>query len=320
MKKKILFLWALPHFSIRFFSLLDQSSKNDQYLRVKFSLLFSFVCFSLCAQHSPFANNRSVFTTIDTVEIDASTGESNSVVGAYAHQGTTSKKADDLERHRVWLNMANPQGAFKQLLVGYIEGATDNHDNIFDGETIDANPYLDFYSMIGDRKYVIQGRALPFSETDIVPLGYRSRLVSDFTISIDQADGNLINQDIYIQDKVTGVIHNLKTGGYTFSSVVGTFDDRFILRYTSNTLRTEDFENADDEVFVSIRDKIITTNAFDNLIDEIYVFDIAGKVIYEKSNLNDAIFEIENLNSQNQVLLVKVRLKNNNVTTQKIVF
>jgi hypothetical protein len=260
--------------------------------------LFSLVWFSLLAQHSPFASNGSIVIPAGTI---------------------VSKNADDIERHRVWLNMANTQGAFKQLLVGYIEGATNAHDNMFDGETQDANPYLDFYSMIGDRKYVIQGRALPFSDADLVPLGYRSALVSDFTISIDQADGNLINQDIYIQDKVTGATHNLKTGGYTFSTVIGTFDDRFILRYTNNTLGTGTFENIEKEVFISVKNKIITINANDNLIDEIYVYDITGKEIY-KSNLNDVAFQIENLESQNQILLVRVILENNNITTQKIVF
>ncbi|MBP1223234.1 T9SS sorting signal type C domain-containing protein [Flavobacterium sp. 1355] len=298
MKKKILLCQALPHFLVRCFSFSDHYSKNGQYVKVKLSLLFSFVWFSLLAQHSPFASNGSIVIPAGTI---------------------VSKNADDIERHRVWLNMANTQGAFKQLLVGYIEGATNAHDNMFDGETQDANPYLDFYSMIGDRKYVIQGRALPFSDADLVPLGYRSALVSDFTISIDQADGNLINQDIYIQDKVTGATHNLKTGGYTFSTVIGTFDDRFILRYTNNTLGTGTFENIEKEVFISVKNKIITINANDNLIDEIYVYDITGKEIY-KSNLNDVAFQIENLESQNQILLVRVILENNNITTQKIVF
>ena len=299
MKKKILFFRALPEFLFRCFSFSGHYSKNGQYVKVKLFFLFSFVGFSLCAQHSQFTSNGPMVIPAGII---------------------ASNNADDLERHRVWLNMANPQGAFKQLLIGYIEGATNAHDNMFDGETQDANPYLDFYSMINDRKYVIQGRALPFSDTDLVPLGYRSALVSYFTISIDQVDGNLINQDIYIHDKVTGVTHNLKTGGYKFYTVIGTFDDRFILRYTNNTLGTDNFKNTDKKVFISVKNKIITINAIDNLINEIDVYDITGKEIYKRSNLNDAVFQIENLEFQNQILLVRVILENNNITTQKIVF
>ncbi len=32
------------------------------------------------------------------------------------------KKVDDTEKHRLWLNLTNEQGAFKQILVGYTRG------------------------------------------------------------------------------------------------------------------------------------------------------------------------------------------------------
>ena len=54
---------------------------------------------------------------------------------------------DNIERNRIWLNFSNTQGAFKQLLIGYIEGATNFWDHNYDAITADANPYLDFYSI-----------------------------------------------------------------------------------------------------------------------------------------------------------------------------
>ncbi|RUT69737.1 hypothetical protein D0817_14030 [Flavobacterium cupreum] len=231
----------------------------------------------------------------------------------------TSKNAD-LERHRLWLNMTNEGGAFKQLLVGYIEEATNGNDNRFDGITLDANPYLDFYSINGTYKYVIQGRALPFSDTDTVPLGYRSAIVSDFTIAIDDSDGDLVNQPVYVEDKVTGIVHNLRDSNYTFSSAIGTFDDRFILRYTGTSLGIDEFENSGKEVVISTKDKVITINASEKMINEILIYDITGNLIYRKTNLNDPAFQIVNLRSQNQVLLVKVTLTDNTVNTQKVIF
>ncbi|WP_157495000.1 hypothetical protein, partial [Flavobacterium sp. KJJ] len=43
--------------------------------------------------------------------------------GQFFKPAGTSKTAD-LEKNRVWLDMTNEEGAFKQILVGYIEGAT----------------------------------------------------------------------------------------------------------------------------------------------------------------------------------------------------
>ncbi|TCN53698.1 T9SS sorting signal type C domain-containing protein [Flavobacterium circumlabens] len=231
----------------------------------------------------------------------------------------TSKKAD-LERHRLWLNMTNEGGAFKQLLVGYIEEATNGFDNRFDGITLDANPFLDFYSINGTYKYVIQGRALPFSDTDTVPLGYRSAILSDFTISIDDSDGNLVNQAIYIEDKVTGLVHNLRDSNYTFSSTIGVFDNRFILRYKDTSLGIDDFENSGKEMIISTKDKTISIYAPEKIINEILIYDVTGNMIYKKSDLNDPAFQIVNLRSQNQVLLVKVKLADNTISTRKVIF
>lgn len=92
-------------------------------------------------------------------------------------------------------------------------------------------------------KLIIQGRALPFTVSDLIPLGYRTTIEGNFTISIDHADGDLSNKDIYLEDKVTGIVHDLTKSNYTFTTSAGTFTDRFILRYTNNTLGSEDFKN-----------------------------------------------------------------------------
>lgn len=233
---------------------------------------------------------------------------------------TNTAKKTDLERHRLWLNMTNEGGAFKQLLVGYIEEATNGNDNRFDGITLDANPFLDFYSINGTYKYVIQGRALPFSDKDVVPLGYRSAIVSDFTIGIDDSDGDLENQAVYIEDKVTGLVHNLRESNYTFSSGIGIFDNRFILRYTNTSLGIDEFENSGKEIVISTKDKVISIYAPEETINEIVIYDLTGSLIYKKSELNDPDFQIVNLRSQNQVLLVKVKLTDNTITTQKVIF
>jgi hypothetical protein len=59
-----------------------------------------------------------------------------------------SKTASVVEQNRVWLNLFNNEGAFKQALVGYVTGATNNFDNGYDGETYDANEFVDFTVLI----------------------------------------------------------------------------------------------------------------------------------------------------------------------------
>ncbi|SHN22498.1 T9SS sorting signal type C domain-containing protein [Flavobacterium pectinovorum] len=224
------------------------------------------------------------------------------------------------ERHRLWLNMTNSEGAFKQMLIGYIEGATNDFESKYDGVTFDGNPYLDFYSIANDNKYVIQGRSLPFTDKDIVPLGYRSTIAGDFTISIDHVDGDLRNHAIYIEDKVTNTVHNLKSSNYTFSTATGTYTDRFVLTYVNKTLGLGEFEANDKNVLVAVHNKVITITSGTEKVDTVYIYDLTGKMIYKTANLSDTVVKIDNLKVKNQVLLVKVILDTNETKTYKIVY
>ena len=236
-------------------------------------------------------------------------------------------KTEVVEKHRVWLNFTNTEGAFKQLLVGYITGATNLFDFNYDAVTMNANPYVDFYSINEGKKLVIQGRAVPFVVTDTIPLGYKSTIKEGaFTIAIDHTDGDLADKDIYLQDKVTNTVHNLKSGGYTFISAPGTFLDRFVLRYTNpndgKSLGNEDFENQDTRVFVSVKDKNIRLQSMpeqENL-DEVAIYDVGGKLLYHKKQIENKEWLIPNFQSGPQVLLVKITLDNGNTVTRKIVF
>ena len=224
------------------------------------------------------------------------------------------------ESHKVWLNLSNAEGAFKQLLVGYLEGATNSWDDNYDGLTINGNKYVDFYSINDNQKLIVQGRALPFEETDLVALGYKSTIAGEFVISIDHASGDLNTQAIYLEDKATNIIHDLRNSNYTFTTAVGTFDSRFVLRYTGKTLGRDDFEDTEQLILVAVKDKIITVSSTQDLLKDVSVFDVTGKLIYNKTNVGVAELQIANVKSGNQILLIKVSLENGATSTAKIVF
>ncbi|MNL24492.1 hypothetical protein D3C87_1459270 [compost metagenome] len=167
---------------------------------------------------------------------------------------------------------------------------------------------------------MIQGRAVPFLDTDIVPLGYKSAIAGDFMISIDQADGNLLNQAIYLEDKLTGSIHDLRSSDYTFSTGIGTFDDRFVLRYTNKSLGITDIEDVEQALLVSVKEKIIKVTSTKENMSEVSVFDVTGKLLYNKKKIDATKLQISNLESGSQVLLVKTTLENQYTSTTKIVF
>ncbi|TRX01888.1 hypothetical protein [Flavobacterium gawalongense] len=96
----------------------------------------------------------------------------------------------------------------------------------------------------------IQNKALPFADTDAILLGYSINVNGNATISIDKVDGLFLeDQNIYLEDKLLNVVHNIKQDSYNFSSDTGTFDDRFVLRYTNGSLGTDNLELNDYQYF-----------------------------------------------------------------------
>jgi hypothetical protein len=227
-----------------------------------------------------------------------------------------------VQKNRIWLNLTNDTTAFSQILVGYITGATQALDRNFDGKSLGGNG-VGFYSIISEGNLTIQGRALPFDNEDKVDLGYYSRISGNLSIRIDHVDGLFEDQDIYIEDKLLNVIHDLKKEPYTFSTTTGTFNNRFVLIYTdadsNKTLATDDFTIAQNTVLVSVKNKQIKVNAGET-IDKVVVYDLLGRQIYTKTAVNSNELVFSNIVSAQQTLLVKVVLQNGSSSTKKIVY
>jgi hypothetical protein len=115
------------------------------------------------------------------------------------------------------------------------------------------------------------------------------------------------------------VIHNLKSAPYSFTSAAGTFDTRFVLRYTENTLSTDNITALENSVFVYNNGRINVKSSIET-ISEITVFDVLGRTLgnYKKVNANE--FEIKNILPETKTLVVKVVLANGTIITKKVIF
>ncbi|MFE3868873.1 GEVED domain-containing protein [Flavobacterium sp. LS2P90] len=229
------------------------------------------------------------------------------------------KTVTDIERHRIWINLTNNSGAFSQTLVGYVAGATQELDRSFDGESLGGND-VTFYSIIPEAELTIQGRALPFNENDQVTLGYNSEISGELSIRIDHIDGLFDAQNIYLEDKELGVIHNLKENPYVFKTEKGTFNDRFYLRFTDKTLGTDTFYlSKSDQVNVVVNQNV-TVQSSNQLIKNIVVYDLAGRKIDSYKKVNALKYTLSHLNKTTAGLIVKITLENDTVVSKKIIY
>lgn len=219
------------------------------------------------------------------------------------------------DKNRIWLDLINTSGNFSQMLVGYLNDATVGWDRMYDGVPIDESGML-LYSVIPDRKLVIQGRPLPFDAEDQVALGFKSMVQDTYSIGLDAVDGLFENQNIYIEDRDLNIIHDLKHTPYSFTSGAGTFESRFILRYTDSALNTDTFNNnSNAAAFIANHELYI--NSARNIVN-IELYDISGKLIQTYAKVNSLEFKTRFLFA-NGVYLAKIKFDNGVEVTKKVI-
>ncbi|WP_298395842.1 GEVED domain-containing protein [Flavobacterium sp.] len=223
-------------------------------------------------------------------------------------------------KSRVWLELFNNQGAYKQTLVGYAAGATDAYDSGYDGDVVNAGNAVNFYSTLGTQNLAIQGRGLPFNENDVVPLGYSSTAAGSFEIKLSNFDGIFDTQKVFLEDKLLNVMHNLKLSNYAFTTNAGTFNDRFVLRFTSSALAVVDQTFTEESLLVVKENQTIHLNSSLTPMKSIQVYDIRGSLLYSNNAVNATDFKITSLHSSQQVLLVNVVSTDGILVTKKLIF
>jgi hypothetical protein len=261
--------------------------------------------------------NNSMRVTNNT---DAATGTNSD----FFKTRNTTKGATIEEKHRIWLNLTNNSGAFSQTLIGYLPDATQGLDRGFDGESFGGND-VTFYSIIPEANLTIQGRALPFDSSDIVTLGYNAAKKGNYSIRIDHLDGIFDNQDIYLEDKELNVIHNLKQKPYVFTTTVGDFDSRFVLRYSDKTLGVDDttIKNADLKI-THIRNGniLLINNMFvDNAVEKVTLFNVLGQSIstWKIENQDQQNIQIPIKNLSSGIYVAKVKTSNGDFSKKIII-
>lgn len=282
---------------------------------------------NVAAPTGDIASGEGFFVEVDvtgdvTFNNDMRTTATNSTNGNFYRQVKANKiKADDgEEKNRMWFNLTNATSG-SQTLVGYIANATNDYDPGYDGLVYNDNQPFAIYSTMGTDKLAIQGRSLPFVDTDTVSLGYTVNVAGKTTISLDHVDGLFLgDQNIFLEDKVLNIVHDIKALPYDFNSEIGTFNDRFVLRYTDKTLGIGDFEPNNKDVFISKNKNELKINSEIENIKRITVFDLLGRKVFEKEAVNSNEFSISNISINKQTVIVKVTLMNGQVTSKKVIY
>ncbi|WP_339889543.1 glycine-rich domain-containing protein [uncultured Flavobacterium sp.] len=233
----------------------------------------------------------------------------------YKNSNQQNTNPNELERHRLWLDIKDANNLIDVALVGYIEGATMVDDNIYDAAAISLE--MGIYSISNNQSYVIQGRSLPFDDNDQVAIGFNVPTAGTYTIGINLADGLFLGtQDIYLKDESLNIYHDLKTNPYSFTAAAGIHDTRFKLVYKNTILSNVTFN--ENEIQIVKNRNIIEIVSGNEIMDDVKVYDVRGRLLAEKSKINANAISIDINNIQDQVLIINIVTSEGIKVTRKI--
>ena len=228
---------------------------------------------------------------------------------------------DEADDNLIRLDLSNSGGVFKQQVILYVTGATNEYDAGIDGDQIDGQ-FVSFYSIIPGHNLAIQVKAMPWEVTDQVPLGFKSTITAStsFNINISELGAYFLDKDVYLEDKLLNVFHDLKVAPYTFSSAAGVFDNRFVIHYQDTSLSNDDFIASENSVYLfeeNHHPKIVSSKSN---ITSVVVYDMLGRVVFSKDEMKANEFVLSDLIANNQALIIKTTLENNVTVAKKFIF
>lgn len=235
------------------------------------------------------------------------------------NNGQFFRDAMDTDKSRLWLNLTGNGGEFSQMSVAYTPITTLGLDYAWDGRAI-TDGEAAIYSLAGETKLGIQARP-SFDASDVVPLGLKITEAGTYNISLDHFDGVFAQgQEIFIKDNLLGgTTHNLANGPYEFAAEAGSLMGRFDVVYAA-ALGTGTPETMDNAVIVYKQENALHINSGRMDMQSVQVFDTRGRLLYSAGDINSTTTEISTLQSQEQMLIIKITGTNGTVVSRKVIF
>ncbi|CDF81176.1 CHU large protein [Formosa agariphila KMM 3901] len=228
----------------------------------------------------------------------------------------TNMATDNTGKQLIWLSLIDAANTSASTLIGYVEGATLGKDKLYD--TYSDLVGLDVYTMVEDSKMVIQGRPLPFSDSEGIPVGVNLPAGGSYKIAIGDLSGSVFvddEQPLYLEDTYLNMEHDLRMSPYDFSGEQGEINDRFVLHY-KKTLSVDELEKS--RTFVTIVHNVLNVKAF-KTIKEVKMYDISGKQIVSFKSSGNSTQLNESFKFSKGIYLASIVLEGNIVVTKKVV-
>ncbi|RXJ52715.1 choice-of-anchor D domain-containing protein [Gelidibacter gilvus] len=230
--------------------------------------------------------------------------------------------------NKFWINLTSDNGVFNQVLVAYVDGATDGVDGFaYDAErNLSTGLSAVIYTEIpeSNKKYAIQGKAVnSLSLEEEIPLGLKTSISQPtlYKLSVAQTQGQFFDENnLFLKDEFLNIHHNLSVSDYNFTSATGDFNNRFVIVFQNKTLSAVNFiMDTKDLSIIELSNAQVEFSVGQNLsIISVEVMDILGRTLNQfKGNNTTEIYDLSHLSQA--AYIAKVELSNGQIITKRFV-
>ncbi len=206
---------------------------------------------------------------------------------------------------------------FNELLVALRTDATIGIDQRYDADKLLSGTDLQFYSLINDNKFAIQG--LPLSDGMSAELAFDLGESSDLMLSVQEISGLEDGMSFYILDKLTGIVYNLnEVNEFAFTSAKGSDQNRFTLTYASSRILANQL-SVDQPIYRFLNNELNVKFNKNVQVSGYFVYDLSGKTLIENNGFVGQIDELNIPISSKGISIIRI-VTSEGTFTRKFLF
>lgn len=213
--------------------------------------------------------------------------------------------------------------AIRQVLIGFMNSATDGIEraDTKSPNTGQSSLTNDVYMLINNVEFIHNVTTFDISKR--FPIGFKnnSPATASFKVQLDEFVNFDAADNVYLYDGQTGLYHDIKSNYYEVVLAPGVYNNRFEVTFQNNALGLET-NVADNFIIVQNNPNQLLTIANPNLLDvkSVVLYDIAGKLIFNKLNLgSQSNYEFNTASLSDGVYIVKLNTTDDKSVAQKII-
>ena len=235
-------------------------------------------------------------------------------------QNSITAQDSVIETSHIRINTILNNEFTKQIALAFLPEATDGIDPGIDAISFISDVPNDTYFFLDNTEYTIQG--IPFDVSKRVPLGVKSSEGSTLKFYVAETVNFDESQDVFIYDALDESYHSIKNSEYEVTMPAGVFNNRFEVTFTDNSALGVPEINTTN--FMVSQNNALETLTIHNPklrdVQTVSIFDIGGKRIFKKENLQaNETYKFSTSSFSTGVYILKMTTKEEITFTQKVI-